>query len=136
MLKTTFDDPCGRNVMKPHHRKKRHPTRLIGVRHYAAVASTGVLVILMSGQGQAHLKSLADSVFNPTSPTKVENQYQQGCHLLDEYSAIQLRHKHSHTQASDLVSLQSWLETARSRVSHPDHRNYKLDSNTTGCPPK
>lgn len=119
--------------MKPLNRKTELPTPVNRVRLYTAVTSIGFGVILMSGQGQARLKDLANSIISPTFPEKAQNQYKRGCHLLNEHSTIELHHRHGHAKAPDLDSLQSWLESAYLQVNHPDHRDDHSDSNNPQC---
>lgn len=90
-------------------------------------------MILMSGQGQARLKDLANSILSPTFPENAENQYKRGCHLLNEHSTIELHYRNGYAKASDLDSLQSWLESAYLQVHHPDHRDYHSDSGNAQC---
>lgn len=109
--------------MKPLNRKTEYPTRFNRVRLYTAVVLTGIVVLLMSGQGQARLKDLANSMLSATFPESVQNQYERGCHLLNDHSTIELHHRLNYIEAPDLESLQSLLESAHLRIDHSDSDN-------------
>ena len=118
---------------KPLDRKTEYPARPNRALLYTAIASTGIAVILMSGEGKAHLKNLANSILSSTFPEEPGNKHKHGCHLLSEHTAIELHQRLSHVEDADLDLLQLWLESAHLRESYPNHQNHLSASNNTLC---